>query len=279
MAYDNLNWIRVTRKNPCPVCDHSDWCCLGEVFVNCMRVMSDRVAKNGGWLHRIGEESPKYRPHPPQKQTPQIDAECLLSDWRKDTDAESVSMLAESLGVTSGSLFVLGVAWSAPFKAWAFPMKNARGNAIGIRLRSDDGRKWAVTGSRNGLFIPEIAAQSTCYIAEGPTDTAALLSLGLYAVGRPMCVGCESEIASAMKMLGVCRVIIISDNDSKRKPDGSFWNPGLDGSEKLTKSIGLPSCVFVPPAKDIREFVKNGGTREIIKCITDTLLWNSNLKT
>lgn len=70
--------------------------------------------------------------------------------------------------------------------AWTFPVSDAAGVLTGIRLRLADGRKLSVRGGPEGLFVPaDLGQPERLLIAEGPTDTASLLDLGLAAVGRP----------------------------------------------------------------------------------------------
>ena len=100
-----------------------------------------------------------------------------------------------ALGVSVESLRRLGVGWSAKHRAWAFPMSNAAGDVLGIRLRLPGGKKLSVKGGKEGLVhsrrgplrLP--SGRLLLLIAEGPTDTAALLDLGFSAVGRPSCTG------------------------------------------------------------------------------------------
>lgn len=55
---------RVSRRQPCPICHHTDWCYFNpdHSMVVCMRVEDGAIKEtaNGGWLHRIGEGR-----HPP----------------------------------------------------------------------------------------------------------------------------------------------------------------------------------------------------------------------
>src|SRR5690349_2134761 len=51
-----VDWTRVTRDRPCPICGHDHWCSVspdgGLVF--CMREPSDRRGSDGeGWIHRL----------------------------------------------------------------------------------------------------------------------------------------------------------------------------------------------------------------------------------
>jgi DNA primase len=103
------------------------------------------------------------------------------------------------------------------------------------------------------------------FVCEGPTDTAAALDLGLFAVGRPNCCCGGPEIKIFARHHAVARVVLISDNDK----------PGLDGARKVGGELKLPFAVYVPPAKDVREFVRLGGTRAMIECTLNNTVWTN----
>jgi hypothetical protein len=216
----SAGWIRVTRQNPCPCCGHPDWCAIGERWINCMRLASAHPVKNGGWLHPLGTAAMKVAPKPVEE-AHHINATAIMRDFAADTTRDMLAVLAKRLSVSVESLIQLGAAWAAPHNAWAFPMKDEHGNVIGVRLRSDSGKKWAVSGSRAGLFYWRVEHDRLTCICEGPTDTAAALSIGLHAVGRPSCVGQEEMLRSILRHAR--RVLILSDND----------DPGLNGATKL----------------------------------------------
>jgi hypothetical protein len=256
-------WIRVTKKKPCAICGRGDWCTASPEIglALCMRVQSDRPSNNsmGGWLHKIGEPIHSYVP-PKKSIEPQVDFQELLKRWQDRTDHFHLDGFAMSLGVNTDALFSLGCAWSG--QAWAFPMRNSE-KVCGIRLRNDSGQKWAVKGSKQGLFIPDVEAQKTLYVLEGPTDTAAALSVGLYAIGRPSCLGCEEEIVKFIRQERINRAVIVTDNDL----------PGLRGAAKLSKTLPVMSCVWTPFGKDMREFVQRGGDRRIVETLIKDLVW------
>jgi hypothetical protein len=62
--------VRVSRRNPCPECRHTDWCSVFEdrSGVICMRQRSDRPTRNGGYLHCYFDRQQLNRP--PAKPTP-----------------------------------------------------------------------------------------------------------------------------------------------------------------------------------------------------------------
>lgn len=46
---------RVSRRAPCPICGHEDWCLSFAGRVLCMRVESSSPGRSGGWWHGVGE--------------------------------------------------------------------------------------------------------------------------------------------------------------------------------------------------------------------------------
>lgn len=264
-----MKWIRVTRANPCAVCHKPDFCtfCLDLNLVLCMRIASDRPSKNsmGGWLHRTGDPVPvkEWKMERKEDETPKINATLLMRDFSNGTKRDQVSHLAAMLQVTAASILALGAAWAEPHHAWAFPMRDGWGNVVGIRLRAESGKKWAVTGSKQGIFLADVEPQHTAFVVEGPTDEAAALSLGLFAVGRPSCACGDEQIVVAFKRLGVRRAVICTDNDG----------PGLRGAEKLSQALRIPTAVYIPPGKDLREAVGLGLTRESIESSVNNAVW------
>lgn len=204
---------------------------------------------------------------------PTIDAEKVMFDIydSKEHTCEAVKDLAVTLGVTYEALSLLACGYSGEHKAFAFPMWDGSGRIIGIRLRDSNGRKWAVTGSRQGIFsTPRFGdpKHNTVFIAEGPTDTAAVLSMGLPAIGRPSCNACIAYTLAQIARDEFRRAVIITDND----------DPGIKGAMALQAELNIPSCILVPPAKDIREFYTAGGTRELLESIVNQLTWKQPKK-
>lgn len=53
---------RTSRRNPCRICEGTSWCCNFEDRTLCMKIASDRPAKEEGWWHPLpGCEWPEYR--------------------------------------------------------------------------------------------------------------------------------------------------------------------------------------------------------------------------
>ena len=220
----------------------------------CMRVESDKPAHNGGWMHPTGappREPTRLPPPPPVRLTGEEVHRKWRRWWLQDTDHDT---LAAGLGVTGPSLMRLGLAWAWPHEAWAFPMFDAQGEPCGLRLRNEAGDKWALKGSRQGIFIADawIDPPADIVVVEGPTDAAAALDLGLYAIGRPSCTGGGPELATFCQRNGTKTLTICADNDG----------PGMAGAMALMASLRVKRRVVALPQKDVRAFVNAGGTAD-----------------
>lgn len=266
----NQTWLRVNRKRPCKICRRPDWCGYSAdgTVACCMRIQSDKEVKNGGWIHRLrGEPIPYIAPSIRAAiQDPPLDADGMWREWDRETEREHLDGFAMTLGVDTDALRSIGCAWSG--KAWAFPMRDAYGQTIGIRLRDTVGHKWAVKGSRQGLFIPTndnaaITETGTLWLTEGPTDLAAALTIGLAAVGRPACIGQEEMILKYIETWRARRLVIAADADE----------PGMKGAAKLQALLPVPSVVVNFPCKDIREFVNYGGDFLTAQSMIRDLVW------
>lgn len=274
-------WIRVSKHQPCEICGKDSWCGFTtgpKPAACCMRTPSATHARNGGWIHRLDSSIPRPAAQPP-KPTPSsgaIDWQTMLAEWGRQSNADRLAKHASDLGVSARSLDRLGCVWAEPHRAWAFPMRQADGTVCGIRLRAELGKKWAVTGSHQGLFLPDGGQlpnpADQVMVCEGPTDTAAMLDLGFVAVGRPSCSGCVEQLVYLVRKR---HVVILSDWDEpKARPDGSLFYPGQEGAERLATALA-PYCpsirVITPPQghKDAREWKRAGGTHEEVLAAID----------
>lgn len=264
MTTTKPTWVRVSTKQHCPICDKPDWCTItadGQVAC-CMRVQSDRPAKNGGWIHRPDGHRTWTPPLVPRQRhgPPPSDFGAMMARWAEATTVEQLCDLAEALGVWYRALARLGAAWAPPHNAWAFPMRDGADHVIGVRLRAMDGRKWAVYGSRAGLiYDPTMTDKGPLLICEGPTDTAAAMTAGYAAVGRPSCRG-QDDLLRALLARSKADIVIVADNDPPHeRPDGDAWRPGLDGARDLATALRKPCRILVPPVKDLREWVRDQG--------------------
>ena len=89
--------------------------------------------------------------------------------------------------------------------------------------------KWSYRGGRGGLFVPDGTATNLhrLFICEGPSDAAALLSIGLPAVGRTRCQGAMPATFIFVRRIGAHDVAIVADHDEA----------GRNGSNRLVRLL------------------------------------------
>jgi phage/plasmid primase-like uncharacterized protein len=263
------------------VCGKPDWCLFtgdpgNPTAIVCARIESPKRCGEAGWLHVLRDDGPTWAPWrrtlgkiaataPAPIDTRRIDLERLAADCRQAVQPEALDKLAGSLGLSVPSLTRLGIGWSSHHTAWTFPMSDAHGNVVGIRLRLPDGRKLSVRGGREGLFIPAALDYSgRLLIAEGPTDTAALLDLGFCAVGRPSCTGGVKLLRELVRKLAVPEAVIVADGDAS----------GQRGAESLA-AVLVAYCpavrIIAPPpgVKDARAWKQRGATAADVQAAID----------
>lgn len=267
------NWNRVTRHHKCQICGHDTWCLFNSEAVLCMRAVSSHEIrlKSGetGYIHKLtdGTSTMHWTPKLPKEPEPDIDWESMFRRWR--TPKERLAGLSSMLGVSAVALEAVGCSWAPEHRAYAFPMYDGYGAIVGARLRSAHGKKWAVKGSHQGLFRQRTTPDYTIMVCEGPTDTAAAIDLGYCGIGRPSCSGGIDQLRTMINQLNVSRAIIVSDND----------DPGLNGAAMVGRHLMIPFCIVVPPAKDLRCFVQNGGTRTLMESLLKGKVWQGTRST
>ena len=269
------DWQRVSRRRPCPVCEKPDWCMFAgdesaPSAAICARVESNKRGgdQGAGWLHAPRRDGPTWpewkrtvhvaarQVGPEPSAPPAVDFGDLAARALASTDDAQRERFAAALGVSAASLRRLGAGWLPDRRAWAFPMRDARGRVLGVRLRYRNGRKLSIKGSKEGLFLPDdLHAGGRLLIAEGPTDTAALLDLGFSAVGRPSCSGGIKHLVALAQRLKPVEVAIVADGDE----------PGQRGANRLATAllayVPIVRVVVPPPGeKDARDWKRAGAT-------------------
>lgn len=263
---------RVSKREPCPICGRPNWCIISDdgSEAACPRTKSDRKFGKAGYLHKI--DGVKREPVPSfAKQSAAekfMDFPAIWQRYMVETTTPMLAALADELGVGRESLRKLNAAWASNHHAWAFPMRDSGNAMIGIRFRSDRG-KWALEGSTSGLFIPQPFSDETnrpqILVAEGPTDTAAISTLGYETIGRPSCQGCEEMIVQIARKRRAAIVIAGNFDSEKERKDGTKFKPGQDGAYQLAARIPGAKVIFPNGQKDFRAYINAGATRAAIE--------------
>lgn len=248
---------RARRGLPCPVCEHlhrnPSWCLIDKSrgLVICPRVASKRKCGDAGWLHRL-DGAVSDVPAVPMARKPTQQVQDFGARWQRAlqraTDAD-IGALADRLGLPEA--YVRTVPCGVDGTAWAFPMQHD-GGIVGLKLRTQDGLKICAKGSRLGLIVPPTFDPDApeVWLTEGESDLmAALGAWRVNAIARPGCTACTGQVS---RMTAGKHLIILADND----------RPGKEGAARLAEACKAAKSVAVlaPPAKDVREWVKRGGT-------------------
>lgn len=270
--------LKVTKDNPCLVCGRPDGCLFSEdgTAALCSRIESDKLCGEpfaGGWLHILIDRPPQQRRKyvKPPAPGPAINFVRLANEFHYSLTKDGLERAAGMFGVRMDSLNELDLGWNSAKRAHSFPMKDGKGNIIGIRLRTLDGQQFCVSGSKNGLFWPtsvKADSKELLFIAEGPSDTAALLDLRFSPIGRASC-GTGFQYIKEMIEHYDRQVVIFADKDKVHfTPDGRKYFPGYDGGLKLAQDmkpfVRSVRLIKPPRKKDIRAWYLAGATRTAV---------------
>ena len=258
-------WKRVNRLSRCPVCGKPDWCMVASdrSAAICPRVEegSSRYIEGSGYLHILRittdwmneELIPRMaKPLPEHNEVLAIRAR----QWIRECPQARVMELSDKLGVSENALRLLNIGWFDNNNSWIFPMLRQGSRLIGIRTRPTNGKKFAIKGSKNGLFIPNnLTDEGVVYVCEGESDTAALLTCGLHAVGSPSCNSGDRLIA---ELLRDRLVVVCMDRDGV----------GIRGAKQLAKYLKCHAKdvrMLEPPEKykDMRDWLHGEGQKEV----------------
>jgi hypothetical protein len=118
---------------------------------------------------------------------------------------------------------------------WIFPERDDKRRIVGLVRRYDDGRKQSIEGSHRGLTIPRYGKRpppGPIYLVEGASDTAALVSERVFAIGRSNAFGSAAERLWLMRLLEKYpdrEIVVVGE----REESGA----GVRGAEKLATSL------------------------------------------
>jgi len=271
--------VRVSNRMPCPICAglHSNhgWCLLDPArgIAICPRVESVKRIGDAGWLHHLNGEGDSSVPivqgraalvSLPSSERP-FDTNGMWSKARERAyhNPKALDKLASLWGVNREVLDSMEIGLIGT--AWAFAMRDKAGEVCGIKLRTPEGKKLCVRGSRLGYIstYPQAWRKAPeVYVTEGESDLAAALTMGLPAIARP---GCSSLIRFMPKVLTGRHVVIVRDNDEA----------GISGAALLRNALEpvAGSVVIAAPrfGKDLRSWLHNGGTADDMKCIVKAM--------
>ncbi len=204
----------------------------------------------------------------PEQTVDPVRFKLMAEVWRRNMRPSYLLRAAELIGLPVDPLERLGVGWSVEHQATTWPMRNATGEIIGVRLRCPKtAAKWAVKGSRAGLFyVPDlltIERPERLIICEGPTDTAAMLAVGLHAVGVPSAGGGIDLLVAMCRRMRPEYLQIMADADG----------PGAAGAERVADALVIVApVVIVTPlggCKDSRAWVVGGAGKDAIVAAGD----------
>jgi hypothetical protein len=281
-------FVRVSRSRPCPICTKPDFCLLSRdgQHAGCTRTQAGCDRDHHGREIMVCREIPTYRftvdssvgrsvsLEPADERQVYINAGAIHRQCVKAIATEQIHELACDLGVAVEALEIMGCGWHKQEQAYSFPMYDHAAKIIGIRLRKPDGRKYAVRGSKQGVFLPVGAfpRDDVAIFVEGPTDAAALVTLGIENVfGLPSISVLSEFVRKAVRFDDRNREwIYLADADA----------PGQEAAARFAAALvhaGCPGKVIVPPGghKDMRAWLNAGATRaKVLAAFKNAMYWS-----
>lgn len=267
--HQHSGFHRATRTNRCPLCGRADWCLVspdGNAVI-CPRTAEGATKDLGtaGYLHFLDDDRPLSLPAPKVQLSSAANIDWQELAERRQRNAEpAIARLAQILGVSQQSLRQLQVGLNPFNNTYTFPERDGSGKIVGITRRFANGDKKRIKGSKVGLTYSddwEIGV-GPGLLVEGASDTAALMTMGLTAIGRPSNRGGTALLADLLQHFPDDRsIIVLGEND--HKPDGRC--PGQEGAiataGDLAKRLHRSIYWSMPPdqAKDAREWLNQHG--------------------
>lgn len=284
--------IRTTSSSPCPVCDRAG-CSYSddESLLICWRSAGESLSgewvfikpgSNGGSLFaRAGSSersvSAVIESIERERLTGSASWAARVERYLADPEVESQRRrLAAELGVDVWSLAALSVGWKGRaygVGAWSYPQRTAAGEIVSVGLRldqKDDSQRYDHDGRSKSppglIFIPGRWLTSTgpVLIVEGMSDTAALDTIRIDAVGHPGTAPKKAlldELETLLRKVPEDRPIIrVAERDKGREHDEN--SPGRIGArataQALANRLARPVGVALAPddVKDSRAWIR-----------------------
>lgn len=267
-----MDWRRVSKRHPCPVCGKATWCTVQEGAAHCMRVESEVLVHSGGWIHDTENLGPLPPPTPQPKPIPPARARELAIEYYQHKRAEEArKALSDRLGVALDALERLGVGCGMDYHGeWftSWPERAPDGAVMGINRRYKDGKKKLLSGTKHGLIyagdLTDNLSGNAVFLPEGGSDVAALLTLKIPVIGRFSNLGGVPMLEEALKGYGGA-VVVLGEDDLRPSAEcgdctkcGRCY-PGKFGAIETAKRLAAAGLnawwCMLPGVKDTREWL------------------------
>lgn len=260
-------YARVSAELPCPKCGKFDYCMVHKSGRKCVctRVKSGKKfgRKGAGYIHYVGGDTkPVAIEQIERKYLTTLEVQAYLDSITSPYDYSMLRTQGNLVQLPLLTLNRFGVRYETESAALVFPMFNESGAAVGCRFRRADGRKWSLTGGKEGVFKPVTFDPALpSIIIEGATDAATAHSIGLQNVlGRPNCAGALEIITNMYVGYETTPIVIIADDDF----DNPHGNVGVDGAVTLANTLPNPTIV-ITGTTDLREYKRTANLQTAYK--------------
>ena len=215
--------------------------CHTDAVVAAMGLVVADLFPTGRAKVKLPRPRPKDTPKPPEWERLLAQAEAVTLD--------ALEPWAEHLGVPAEALAALRAVPQG--QKLLLPMFRGNGELCGWQSRTWAGEKRCLPRSKLGLFLPTAPPNpgQQVWTAEGASDTAALLGVGLYAVGRPSATAGADDLREWCSRHRPGQVVVVADADEAGKR-------GAEAAAAELADVVTEVRIFVPPrGKDIRDFL------------------------
>lgn len=277
---------RVSETDPCEICNSTKWCGTEEGVVFCPRreMCDDSRCSchrkswrfgSWGWVHQ------KYTGDRRRRRSRTQRMQCRVTNFEamrethehcvREIQAGQVEYWAERLGVSQKSLRQLEFGYhnlDYP-RGVCFPVRNVDGHVVGISVRrdGDDQKRMVIGSSTRGVFTPvELDPSRALFMCEGATDTAALLTMGVQAIGRISTSDSPFIPVRFALKYGFTHVVAVADRD-----DHGAGQQAAEHIARCAKSSGLKTLLLVPPfgSNDVRQWLGQGACINGVRKLTE----------
>jgi len=264
-----MSWIQANKALPCPICGRTHYCSLNpdEGIVKCTQLSDGsftqrKDAAGMGFFHNH-DFSDIVVPDTVVREVKPIPSWDRVIRMSLTAPRRHLRTLSRLLGGTPANLIDCEIGFLTHkqiedlgttcnhYGCWTFPMKNAQGKVIGVRLRTPDGFKYALKGSRNGLFYSTLSPTQPVLIVDGASDAYKGHLHHLNIIGRPSSTtGNELllELFKDLRPLYVDQLLDADDNENREHARST--------ANELLANLYHGSIFYPPRGKDLREWLE-----------------------